>query len=126
MATNKPRFSVTFTDESFEKIQKYQRQNNITTQSKAVAKLVEMAISDIESRSDAEASIGEKAHIKKYRLLDPYGKEAVDSILDIEHKRCTEAARAALTKLYTAARDGSRMEVDGDFTLPEESAEIPE
>lgn len=31
----------------------------------------------------------EKEIIKKYRSLDEYGKEAVDSILDIEHKRCT-------------------------------------
>jgi len=30
----------------------------------------------------------EKDHIKKYRSLDTYGKEAVDSILDIEAVRC--------------------------------------
>lgn len=29
----------------------------------------------------------EKEHIKKYRTLDAYGKEAVDGILDIEHRR---------------------------------------
>lgn len=33
----------------------------------------------------------EKNHIKKYRSLDPYGKEAVDSILEIECKRCMAA-----------------------------------
>ena len=37
-------------------------------------------------------SAAEKAHIKKYRLLDPYGKEAVDGVLDVESRRC-EAAR---------------------------------
>lgn len=37
-------------------------------------------------------SAAEKAHIKKYRLLDPYGKEAVDCVLDVESRRC-EAAR---------------------------------
>lgn len=35
-------------------------------------------------------SADEKDHIKKYRLLDPPGQEAVDSILDIEHRRCLE------------------------------------
>lgn len=35
-------------------------------------------------------SAAEKAHIKKYRLLDPYGKEAVDGVLDVESKRCEE------------------------------------
>jgi len=39
----------------------------------------------------------EKAHIQKYRLLDPYGKEAVDGVLDVESRRC-EAARAAAIK----------------------------
>ena len=37
-------------------------------------------------------SPSEQAHIKKYRLLDPYGKEAVDGVLDVESRRC-EAAR---------------------------------
>lgn len=35
-------------------------------------------------------SAEEKAHIKKYRLLDPYGKEAVDGVLDVESRRCEE------------------------------------
>lgn len=32
----------------------------------------------------------EKISVKKYRTLDEYGKEAVDSMLDIEYKRCVE------------------------------------
>lgn len=32
--------------------------------------------------------------IERYRLLDPYGKEAVDWILDHEHARCLNAASA--------------------------------
>lgn len=66
MATDKPRFSVTFTNDSFSKIQKYQKENNISTQSKAVARLVELAINEIESEdsskkipSAAEAAPGE-------------------------------------------------------------------
>ena len=34
-------------------------------------------------------SLPERALIKKYRLLDPYGKEAVDGVLDVEWRRCT-------------------------------------
>ena len=34
-------------------------------------------------------SIEEQEHIKKYRTLDPYGKKAVTSVLDIEFERCT-------------------------------------
>lgn len=32
-------------------------------------------------------SSDEMGHIQKYRLLDPYGKEAVDSVLEAEYKR---------------------------------------
>lgn len=35
-------------------------------------------------------TVDEQAHIKKYRLLDPYGKEAVDGVLDVESRRCQE------------------------------------
>lgn len=55
MATDKPRFSVTFTDDSYKKIKKYQMDNDISTQSKAVARLVEIAINEIESESDKES-----------------------------------------------------------------------
>ena len=34
-------------------------------------------------------SPSEISHIKKYRTLDPYGKKAVTSVLDIEFERCT-------------------------------------
>ena len=37
-----------------------------------------------------ELSVEEQTHIKKYRLLDPYGKEAVDGVLDVESRRCQE------------------------------------
>ena len=66
MATDKPRFSVTFTGDSFNKIKKFKEENNISTQSKAVARLVELAINEIEleritknSPSAAEAAPGE-------------------------------------------------------------------
>ena len=35
--------------------------------------------------------------VKKHRTLDKYGKEAVDSVLNVEHKRCTETPAAPNT-----------------------------
>ena len=43
----------------------------------------------------------DKQRIKKYKKLDQYGKEAVDSVLDIEYKRCTESE---MISIDTAAR----------------------
>lgn len=77
MATDKPRFSVTFTDDSYEKIRKYQKENNISTQSKAVAKLVELAINDIESENNKidspdtdESMPGEDEVLRIYEALN--------------------------------------------------------
>lgn len=35
-------------------------------------------------------TFAEQESIKKYRTLDDYGKEAVDSVLDVEYARCTD------------------------------------
>ena len=49
-------------------------------------------LDDLDDRPEKKGylSSSEQSHIQKYRLLDPHGKEAVDSILDIEHRRCLE------------------------------------
>lgn len=39
-------------------------------------------------KDSGSLSSAEYDHIKKYRTLDEHGKEIVDSVLDIEHKRC--------------------------------------
>ncbi len=48
-------------------------------------------------------------HIKKYHSLGQYGKEAVDSILDVEHRRYLE------TPARTAADGRSQMETATEF-----------
>ncbi len=50
-----------------------------------------------ESEDGQNLSSEENAHIQKYRLLDPFGKEAVNGVLNVESRRC-EAARAAAIK----------------------------
>lgn len=42
-------------------------------------------------------SQAELEHIKKYRSLDPYGKEAVDVVLDVEWRRCEAARQSKIT-----------------------------
>jgi len=59
----------------------------------------------------------EKAHIQKYRLLDPYGKEAVNGVLDVESRRC-EAARAnALREQREQMKAGTMVETDNVFYI---------
>ena len=56
MATEKPRFSVTFTDKSFEQIQRFKEDNNISTQSKAVAQLVALALDQMEAAGEIKTA----------------------------------------------------------------------
>lgn len=103
---------------------------------KSIARALGVRLADFDNEPELADmfSAAEQDVIQKYRLLDPYGKEAVDSILNIEHRRCmayeenaqhSEQAKDT-TKLYIAARDGSRVETEekpeagDDFTLPEE------
>lgn len=62
----------------------------------AICKALDCNIGDLladEKNSDISNSntysVTEMEHINKYRELDDYGKEAVDSILNVEYKRCT-------------------------------------
>lgn len=41
-----------------------------------------------------EVNFDEMEGIKKYRSLDPYGKEAVDGVLDVEYRRCEEKTQS--------------------------------
>lgn len=44
----------------------------------------------VHNNQAADFTNTEKNIIKKYRILDSYGQEAVDKILEIEHKRCVD------------------------------------
>ncbi len=59
---------------------------------------------------EANATPQEMEHlVKKYRALDPYGKDTVDAVLENELKRCQEQARPQKKMhLYRMiARDGT-------------------
>ena len=45
---------------------------------------------DEATQKEVELSLKEQRVIKKYRKLDSYGIDAVDSVLDVEYTRCTD------------------------------------
>ena len=59
----------------------------------------------------------EQTHIKKYRSLDLYGKEAVDGVLDVEWRRCTAEAESAAQQEPTVEEKVIRFSVPG-YALP--------
>lgn len=111
MATDKPRFSITVSDDVYRQINEYQHEHRLATQTKAVLAFIEKGLEVVQKekkfpadtielvqyqagQKSSDLSPIEQDHIKKYRSLDPYGKEVVDSVLDIEHSRCTEQVKS--------------------------------
>lgn len=71
-------------------------ENNISSPSdENIYKLMEVLKCDAnylfewEEVEDVKLSLHEKKHIKKYRTLDAYGKQAIDGLLEVEYTRCT-------------------------------------
>ena len=50
MATSKPRFSITVSDEVYEAINTYQHENRLSTQTKAVQELIALGIEYLSAR----------------------------------------------------------------------------
>lgn len=96
MATEKPRFSVTFTDESYREIQKYKERENLSTQSKAVAQLVELALDALEETGEIKApppKYDEAMQLAKdYTDLDSHGRRMVRLVVDEEQTRMKDEA----------------------------------
>lgn len=80
MATSKPRFSVSFSDESFQKIEQYRQKSSLNTRSKAVARLVELALNEIEKNPPPDT--GEEKLAGMYRGLNQEGQERLLNYAD--------------------------------------------
>lgn len=98
MATDKPRFSVSFTDDSYNKIKQFQGENKISTQSKAVSQLVELALDEFEKlQKKAPPLSGEAQQIaERYSKLDRYGKATIQAVMDVEEARVKDQAELDL------------------------------
>lgn len=87
MATDKPRFTITLEEETFEGVMSYKKKNKLSTQSKAIQQLVELGLEDVLKGVTVKPTA--KSEIEnKYNALDDHGKALVDSVLDLEYLRC--------------------------------------
>lgn len=74
---------------------------------KAIARALGKRLADFDDEPELADlfSSSEQNHIKKYRALDPYGKEAVDGVLDVEYRRCEEDRRARDAAVFMKNRE---------------------
>ncbi len=91
----------------------------------ALCKALDCTLNDMVGQlSQSTVSTAEMRHLKKYRVLDSYGKEAVDGLTDIEYERCTAVPEAeteyiTLKLAYLAASAGT-----GDYLSDEDYEHI--
>lgn len=96
MATDKPRLSVSMDEKTFEKVLAYKEEQGISTQSKAIIRLMEAGLEDLERELLGEASRYSKAAMalaKDYDTLDSFGKKQVRDVADNELARCADESR---------------------------------
>ena len=98
MATDKPRFSVSFTDESFQKIEDYQKSSGFNTRSKAVAQLVEIALDKIDSSGYTKTASLYSSEAMRLadtydNKLDHWGKYVVLKLAEAEVARCEDESQ---------------------------------
>lgn len=86
---------------------------------KSIAKALGVRLADFDSEPELADmfSITEQELIKKYRLLDPYGKEAVDGVLNVESRRC-EAARVAQKEQHVDIESGEEIAPNVIYIFP--------
>ena len=78
MATDKPRFTITLDNNMLEQVLEYKSQNRISTQSKAIQKLIELGMAGLSPKpSPASLSPDEMQLLSDYRGLTPPGKEYI-------------------------------------------------
>lgn len=86
---------------------------------KSIAHALGKKLADFDDDTEQDFyTVDEQSLINKYRTLDGYGKEAVDSILNIEHKRCAGQSEAPRPMIRAAARSGDITQIEE--ILPEE------
>lgn len=66
----------------------------------------------------------EKCHLKKYRTLDEYGKEAVNNVLNVEAKRCQNTSKQPIFTFRRLSENKASAGTGFDLNNPDEWQEI--
>ena len=79
MATDKPRFTITLDEDTFAEVMAYKAKNKLSTQSKAVQRLVALGLDSLSGEEQKEDPI-----IQKIKSLDARGRRVVDAVIEVE------------------------------------------
>lgn len=122
MATDKPRFTITLDEDTFAEVMAYKAKNKLSTQSKAVQRLVALGLDSLSGEAQKEDPI-----IQKIKGLDARGRRVVDAVIEVESGEKVVPLPKRETKIIplfsAAAGPGSPTSQDGfeDFEVPADS-----
>lgn len=130
MPTNKPRVTFALSEGQLERLEDYRIDQRIKNQSQAILSLIEKGLSDIEKSGTTYSEPPEEKRkldelVKKYRSLDPYGKEAVDGVLDVESRRCEVARKEQMEQASETLRKSREQSEAAEEIAPEDIYSIP-
>ena len=134
MPTNKPRFSMTMSEEMLEKIDRFQEFSGIHSRNKAIHELIKSGLADIRKNSKPKVipALSEDALrlARHYEALDDHGRQALRAVADVELERLSVPAapepRHKLIPLLGASFAAGKAEPDfgnmwEDFEVPADS-----
>lgn len=99
MPTEKPRVTITMSNDQFKSIDNYRYAHKMKNQTQAILSLIENGLSKLEQDAPAHnkkaPSISDEAMkiAKRYHNLDPYGKATVRAVIDEEENRIEEQSK---------------------------------
>ena len=122
MATDKPRFTITLDDDTYAEVMAYKAKNKLSTQSKAVQRLVALGLESLSGEPQKEDPI-----IQKIKSLDARGRRVVDAVIEVESgSKVVEIPKPKMKVIplfAAAAGPGDQPSQDGfeDYEVPEDS-----
>ena len=145
MSTEKPRFTVTVSDEMKKSIEDFFHSRKFKNQSQAVNQLIERGLDsfidgidksnrDETLRFPSNISQSEVSIMKKYRALDEHGKELVELVLDKELERvntqddsevCFDRTAFRISEQPAAAGNGVYLGPESFYTVMVRSDALP-
>ena len=95
MATDKPRFTITLPDDVYESVMQYKEAHKISTQSKAIQKLIAIGLETVAGRLEEKRAPEpeDAALVSTFRALDKFGQKIVRLVIDAETERVQAIAR---------------------------------
>lgn len=145
MSTEKPRFTVTVSDEMKKSIEDFFHSRKFKNQSQAVNQLIERGLDSLINDMDKSHDVGvprythdvsqsETSIIKKYRALDEHGKELVELVLNKELERvnalddsegCFDKTAFRISEQPAAAGNGVYLGPESFYTVMVRADALP-